>query len=69
MDFGQFRTVNVISQEEFQSITPSVSTPSQQVPPPPPISLQSGESGLLLLNSNVLWFGLHYTQNGEYILM
>lgn len=41
MDFGQFRTVNVITQEEFQSITPSVSTPHQQVPPPPPVSLQS----------------------------
>lgn len=43
MDFGQFRTVNVITQEEFQSITPSVSTPHQQVPPPPPVSLQSSK--------------------------
>lgn len=42
-DFGQFRTVNVISQEEFQSIIPFVSTPNQQVPPPPPVTLQSSK--------------------------
>lgn len=55
MDFGQFRTVNVITQEEFQSITPSVSTPHQQVPPPPPVSLQSSK----FITNTPLYLYLH----------
>lgn len=55
MDFGQFRTVNVITQEEFQSFTPSVSTPHQQVPPPPPVSLQSSK----FITNTPLYLYLH----------
>ncbi|OWF45150.1 la-related protein 1B-like [Mizuhopecten yessoensis] len=42
-DFKSFKTVNMITREEFDSMTPSHVTTSQKTPPPPPppISLQS----------------------------
>ncbi|XP_033742068.1 la-related protein 1B-like [Pecten maximus] len=42
-DFKSFKTVTMISKEEFDSMTPSHVTTSKQTPPPPPppVSLQS----------------------------
>lgn len=41
-DFSKYRTVSVITKEEFQSLMPHSAAPTQKLPPPPPpVTIQS----------------------------